>query len=80
MTQHGLSGMKTAAGRGGSQRQIQDRTYWLGELRSKINALTSEMRKMDVETKQKQEENNTFLMFEKRAELLAQEVTQIRVS
>lgn len=78
MTQHGLSGMKTAAGRGGSQRQIQDRTYWLGELRSKINALTSEMRKMDVETKQKQEENNTFLMFEKRAELLAQEVTQIR--
>lgn len=79
MTQHGLSGMKTAGGgKGGSQRQIQDRTYWLGELRSKVNQLTTEMRKLDVETKQKQEENNTFLMFEKRAEILAQEVTQIR--
>lgn len=34
MTQQGLGGMKTASQ--GPQRQIQDRTYWIGEIRSLI--------------------------------------------
>ena len=60
--------------------KLKDRTYWLGELRSQVNRLTSEMRKVDQECQQKQEENNTFLMFEKRAEILANQVDEIKVS
>ena len=35
VTQQGLGGVKTAAGRG-PQRQIMDKTYFLGQLRYKL--------------------------------------------
>ena len=77
MTQHGLAAMKT--GSRGPQRQIQDRSYFLGEIRSRTTDLTSEIRKIENEIYQRQEENNTFLMFEKRAESLAGEISGIQV-
>nr|CAB3255403.1 intraflagellar transport protein 74 homolog [Phallusia mammillata] len=76
MTQQGLSGMKTA--NKGSQRQIQDRTFWLGEIRSKSTAITSEIRRVEADMVRNQEESNTFLMFEKRAETLASEISEIQ--
>lgn len=76
MTQQGLSGMKTASK--GPQRQIQDRSYWLGEIRAKTNELTSEIRKVEGEIRQYQDENNTYLMFEKRAETLAAEIAGLQ--
>ena len=76
MTQQGLGGMKTAAK---GQRQIQDRSYWLGEVRSKVTELSAEIRKVETEIVQRQEENNTFLMFEKRAESLAAELANLQV-
>nr|XP_002128844.1 intraflagellar transport protein 74 homolog [Ciona intestinalis]XP_018667304.1 intraflagellar transport protein 74 homolog [Ciona intestinalis] len=75
MTQQGLSGMKTAS-RG--QRQIQDRSYWLGEIRAKTTELTSEIHKTETAIVKHQEDNNTFLMFEKRAETLASEIAEIQ--
>ena len=77
MTQHGLAAMKT--GSRGPQRQIQDRSYFLGEIRSKTSELTTEIRKIENEIFQRQEENNTFLMFEKRAESLASEIANVQV-
>lgn len=76
MTQQGLGGMKTAGKR--PQRQIQDRTYWLGEIRSKISELNSELGNITNETQRLQEENNTYLMFEKRAEMLNNEITDLQ--
>jgi len=76
MTQQGLSGQKTSRG---TQRQIQDRTFWLGEVRSKCNEMSTEIRKVENDIKKFQEENNTFLMFEKRAETLASEISDLQV-
>ena len=76
MTQQGLGGMKTASK---GQRLIQDRTYWLGEIRSKTTELSAEIRKIESEIVQQQEENNTYLMFEKRAESLAAELSTLQV-
>ena len=76
MTQQGLGGMKTASK---GQRQVQDRTYWLGEVRAKCSELSSEIRKVETEIVQRQEENNTYLMFEKRAETLAAELNDLQV-
>lgn len=76
MTQQGLGGMKTA--NKGPQRQIQDRSYWLGEVRTKSNELAAEIRKVEGDMRQYQDENNTYLMFEKRAETLAAEIAALQ--
>lgn len=47
VTQQGLSGMKT--GMKGPQRQILDKSYYLGLLRSKISELTTEINKLQKE-------------------------------
>lgn len=76
MTQQGLGGMKTA--NKGPQRQIQDHSYWLGEIRTKSNELATEIRKVEGDIRQYQEENNTYLMFEKRAETSAAEISALQ--
>ncbi|TWW70547.1 Intraflagellar transport protein 74 -like protein [Takifugu flavidus] len=76
VTQQGLSGMKT--GMKGPQRQIQDKTYFLGLLRSKINELTAEMSKLHKEIDNYNQENSVYLSYEKRAEDLAQEIKDLQ--
>ncbi len=48
-TKEGMMGMKT---RGGPGRQVQDKTYYLSALRSKINEIASEIQKMKQEDEQ----------------------------
>ncbi|CAL1539936.1 unnamed protein product [Lymnaea stagnalis] len=74
-TQQGLGGMKTAA-RGG--RQVQDKTYYLGLVRSKINELHAENTKMNKEIDNASDENSSFLSYEKRAETLASEIRDLQ--
>ncbi|XP_072234889.1 intraflagellar transport protein 74 homolog [Leuresthes tenuis] len=69
VTQQGLSGMKT--GMKGPQRQILDKSYYLGLLRSKINELTTETSKLHNEIDSYNQENSVYLSYEKRAEGLA---------
>ncbi|KAM4533943.1 intraflagellar transport protein 74 homolog isoform 2-T2 [Odontesthes bonariensis] len=69
VTQQGLSGMKT--GMKGPQRQILDKSYYLGLLRSKINELTTETSKLHNEIDSFNQENSVYLSYEKRAEGLA---------
>ncbi|KAL0963217.1 hypothetical protein UPYG_G00351240 [Umbra pygmaea] len=69
VTQQGLSGMKT--GMKGPQRQILDKSYYLGLLRSKINELTTETSKLQKEIDTFNQENSVYLSYEKRAEGLA---------
>ncbi|CAI5673980.1 unnamed protein product [Oreochromis niloticus] len=64
VTQQGLSGMKT--GMKGPQRQILDKSYYLGLLRSKINELTTETSKLHKEIESYNQENSVYLSYEKR--------------
>ncbi|NXX38737.1 IFT74 protein, partial [Tricholaema leucomelas] len=74
VTQQGLSGMKTAVK--GPQRQIMDKTYYLGLLRSKTNELTTEINKLQEEAEMYKQEKSVYLSYEKRAEALAGEIKE----
>ncbi|XP_053321889.1 intraflagellar transport protein 74 homolog [Spea bombifrons] len=74
VTQQGLSGMKT--GMKGPQRQILDKSYFLGLLRSKVSELTAEMSKLKKEIDTYNQENSVYLSYEKRAEALALEIKE----
>uniref|UniRef100_UPI0037E93271 intraflagellar transport protein 74 homolog n=1 Tax=Semicossyphus pulcher TaxID=241346 RepID=UPI0037E93271 len=76
VTQQGLSGMKT--GMKGPQRQILDKSYYLGLLRSKINELTTETSKLHKEIDNYNQENSVYLSYEKRAEGLAIEIKDMQ--
>uniref|UniRef100_A0A3Q4HKE2 Intraflagellar transport 74 n=1 Tax=Neolamprologus brichardi TaxID=32507 RepID=A0A3Q4HKE2_NEOBR len=76
VTQQGLSGMKT--GMKGPQRQILDKSYYLGLLRSKINELTTETSKLHKEIESYNQENSVYLSYEKRAEGLAAEIKDMQ--
>ncbi|XP_060563519.1 intraflagellar transport protein 74 homolog [Ruditapes philippinarum] len=75
MTQQGLGGMKTAAK---GQRQVHDRTYYLGLVRSKINELNTETARLNKEIENVSEENSSYLTYEKRAETLASEIKDLQ--
>lgn len=76
VTQQGLSGMKT--GIKGPQRQILDKSYYLGLLRSKINELTMESSKLQKDIDTFNQENSVYLSYEKRAEVLAGEIRDLQ--
>eukprot|EP00731_Ephydatia_muelleri_P014675 Em0008g395a len=79
VTQQGLGGARigTAMARG-PMRQVQDKTYYLGVLRSKIQELTSENQKLSKEIELYNQENSTYLTYEKRAETLAAEIKELQ--
>lgn len=77
MTKQGLTGMKTSAGRG-PQRAIYDKSFYMGQLRAKITELAAEIAKMQKEVDQFDQENATFLTYEKRAEGLATEIKELQ--
>ncbi|KAG7524945.1 hypothetical protein JOB18_019571 [Solea senegalensis] len=76
VTQQGLSGMKT--GMKGPQRQILDKSYYLGLLRSKITELTTETSKLHKEIDNYNQENSVYLSYEKRAEGMAAEIKELQ--
>ncbi|XP_013879137.1 intraflagellar transport protein 74 homolog [Austrofundulus limnaeus] len=76
VTQQGLSGMKT--GMKGPQRQILDKSYYLGLLRSKMNELTTETSKLHKEIENYNQENSVYLSYDKKAESLASEIKDLQ--
>ncbi|MFT7810493.1 intraflagellar transport protein 74 homolog [Arapaima gigas] len=76
VTQQGLSGMKT--GMKGPQRQILDKSYFLGLIRSKISELTTESSKLQKQIDTFNQENSVYLVYEKRAEGLAGEIKDLQ--
>ncbi|KAJ6669487.1 hypothetical protein lerEdw1_000035 [Lerista edwardsae] len=62
----------------GPQRQIMDKSYYLGVLRSKINELTTEITKLQKEIDMYNQENSVYLSYEKRAESLASEIKEFQ--
>ena len=82
ITQQGLSGIRTGAtgtssGRG-PQRQFQDKSYFMGVLRSKMSELTSEISQMRSQINAATEEQSTFLAYDKRVKETAAELTELQ--
>eukprot|EP00795_Rhopilema_esculentum_P004799 gene4799-21108_t len=76
VTRQGLAGIKTQSQ--GPQRQVQDKSYWLGLLRAKINDLNSEVNKLSKDITNFNQENASYLTYEKRAENLATEIKELQ--
>ena len=74
VTQQGLSGMRTGTGKG-PQRQFQDKSYFMGLLRTKMTELQTEITKISREIEASNEEQSTFLAYDKRVKELAAELT-----
>uniref|UniRef100_K1QDK8 Intraflagellar transport protein 74-like protein n=1 Tax=Magallana gigas TaxID=29159 RepID=K1QDK8_MAGGI len=62
----------------GSQRMVQDKTYYLGLIRGKLNDLNAENARLKKEIENSSEENSSFLTYEKRAESLASEIRDLQ--
>uniref|UniRef100_A0A2K5D2I3 Intraflagellar transport 74 n=1 Tax=Aotus nancymaae TaxID=37293 RepID=A0A2K5D2I3_AOTNA len=62
----------------GPQRQILDKSYYLGLLRSKISELTTEVNRLQKEIEMYNQENSVYLSYEKRAETLAVEIKEFQ--
>lgn len=77
MTQHGLAGMKTPGTRQGG-RQVQDKTYWQGQIRSKMTEISSEIEKLEQEMKNQEEEAESFLSYKRMAAQNAKELQELQ--
>ncbi|XP_071952265.1 intraflagellar transport protein 74 homolog [Antedon mediterranea] len=75
-TQQGLGGMRTA--KKGPQRVVMDSSYYLGLLRTKMSELATENARLQKEIDTVNDENDSFLSYEKRAELKANEIKQLQ--
>ncbi|XP_071844490.1 intraflagellar transport protein 74 homolog [Apostichopus japonicus] len=75
-TQQGLGGLKT--GKKGPQRIVMDRSYFLGILRTKMTEVATENSRLEREINTANEENDSYLSYEKRAETMASELKELQ--
>lgn len=76
VTRQGLAGIKTQSQ--GPQRQVQDKSYWLGLLRARITELSSEITKLNKNINNFNQENASYTSYEKSAETLAAEIKELQ--
>ncbi|KAG7167404.1 Intraflagellar transport protein 74-like [Homarus americanus] len=76
ITQQGLTGMKT--GSRGPQRQVRDKSYFMGLLRTKITELGTEVSHLSGEIDSMKQEQSTFLTYDKRVKEMAHELTEMQ--
>ncbi|KAK4467750.1 hypothetical protein MN116_008681 [Schistosoma mekongi] len=76
ITQQGLRGLKSAVR--GPKRQVEDKSYFLGLLRGKINEINSEIGTITRQLTEKEEENASFVQYEQMAEKLAYEIKELQ--
>lgn len=83
ITQQGLTGIRTSGATGtssgrGPQRQFQDKSYFMGVLRSKMSELSTEIGSMRSEISAATDEQSTFLTYDKRVKETASELTNLQ--
>lgn len=76
MTRGGLGGFQ--ANTGGFNRQIQDKSYFLGILRSKIGEINTEILRMNKDMNSINSDNSNYLSYGKKAEELNQQIEESR--
>ena len=59
---------------------LQDKSYFLGALRTKMTELTSEVARLGREAEAATKEQSTYLAYDKRVKELAEDVTSYQVS
>lgn len=59
--------------------QVQDKSYFLGLLRTKMNEVVTEIEKLTTEMENMKQEQSTFLTYDKRVKEMAQELTGMYV-
>lgn len=78
ITQQGLGGLKTAVK--GPRRQIEDRSYFFGVLRNRINEISTELSSIATQTEEAENDNESYVQYEQMAEALAGELRNLQVS
>ncbi|CAH8866491.1 unnamed protein product [Trichobilharzia szidati] len=76
ITQQGLGGLKNAIR--GPKRQIEDKSYFLGLLRGKINEVNTEIGTITRQLMETEQENASFVQYEQIAEKLAYEIKELQ--
>lgn len=76
MTRGGLGGFQ--ANTGGFNRQIQDKSYYLGILRSKISEINNEILRMNKDMTNMNSDNSNYLSYGKKAEELNAQIEESR--
>nr|CAH8866846.1 unnamed protein product [Trichobilharzia regenti] len=76
ITQQGLGGLKNAIR--GPKRQIEDKSYFLGLLRGKINEVNTEIGTITRQLMETEQENASFVQYEQMAEKLAYEIKELQ--
>ncbi|UJR36229.1 hypothetical protein I4U23_028961 [Adineta vaga] len=76
MNRGGLGGIQNAGGFGG--RQVQDRTYFVGLVRSKVTELEAEIDRLQRETDSFTEDNKQYFALSKAAEDSSQQIESLR--
>ena len=74
ITSTGLIAPKSSRGKTGLKRQIQDKTYFIGLLRSKINQLNAEITKLTKECENLADRESRTTIYKRKAEELAKEL------
>lgn len=77
ITQHGLVAPKTTTSRS-SQRQIQDKTYFVGLLKTKMTELNTEIGRLQRDNDARVQEQAAYATYEKKAEALAAELKELQ--
>uniref|UniRef100_A0A914W2R0 Uncharacterized protein n=1 Tax=Plectus sambesii TaxID=2011161 RepID=A0A914W2R0_9BILA len=77
VTQQGLAGVRSQS-RAGVNRQVQDKSYYMGMLRAKINDLNREIDTLNKELERGNHDRDNFLIYEKRAEEAAMEIKSMQ--
>lgn len=75
LTSTGLVAPKTARGKtGGLRRQVQDKSYWIGIIKAKMNELTTEINATNKESEFLATEQSRISVWQKQAETLARQL------
>nr|CDJ97246.1 CRE-IFT-74 protein [Haemonchus contortus] len=79
VTQQGLSGGRAVSRLGtGSMRQVHDKSYYMGVLRSKINQISSEIARLEEVYQRGQRDRMELDVYEQRAKESAMEVKELQ--
>lgn len=76
MTRGGLGGFQNQSG--GFNRQVQDKTYYLGIIRSKIAEVNTEIIRINKDTNNITSDNSNYLSYGRKAEELTQQIEEAR--
>jgi len=75
VTQQGVSGLRTATRTSyGNRRMVHDKTYYVGQVRTKMGEIAAEIKKLTFQVNTLAKEHSTYITYEKRVKALAHDL------